>query len=117
MSLKQIALTTVFGLGFAAPVLADNPLSSYHYLADPAAFATEDEFYILTDTDDESPNTGENDYTIRSLYILSSKDMKNWTDHGMVLSHDREVSYIKNIWAPGIAVVDGVFYLIYPNGA
>ena len=117
MSLKQIALTTVFGLGFAAPVLADNPLSSYHYLADPAAFATDDEFYILTDTDDESPNTGENDYTIRSLYILSSKDMKNWTDHGMVLSHDREVSYIKNIWAPGIAVVDGVFYLIYPNGA
>lgn len=117
MSLKQLALTTVFGLGFAAPVLADNPLSSYHYLADPAAFATDDEFYILTDTDDESPNTGENDYTIRSLYILSSKDMKNWTDHGMVLSHDREVSYIKNIWAPGIAVVDGVFYLIYPNGA
>ncbi|MBP5767540.1 MAG: family 43 glycosylhydrolase [Fibrobacter sp.] len=115
--MKQIALLTVFGLGFAAPVLADNPLSSYHYLADPAAFATDDEFYILTDTDDESPNTGENDYTIRSLYILSSKDMKNWTDHGMVLSHDREVSYIKNIWAPGIAVVDGVFYLIYPNGA
>ena len=74
MSLKQLALTTVFGLGFAAPVLADNPLSSYHYLADPAAFATDDEFYILTDTDDESPNTGENDYTIRSLYILKSFD-------------------------------------------
>ena len=48
MSLKQTALATVFGLGFAAPVLADNPLSSYHYLADPAAFATEDEFFILT---------------------------------------------------------------------
>ena len=110
---------TMFGLaaGFGVGALADNPISSYHYLADPAAFATDDEFYILTDTDDESPNTGENDYTIRSLYILSSKDMKNWTDHGMVLSHDREVSYIKNIWAPGIAVVDGVFYLIYPNGA
>ena len=92
MSVKHVALATVFGLGFAAPVLADNPISSYHYLADPAAFATEDEFFILTDTDDESPNTGENDYTIRSLYILSSKDMKNWTDHGMVLSHDREVS-------------------------
>ena len=103
--------------GFASFGFADNPISSYHYLADPAAFGTEDEFFILTDTDDESPNTGENDYTIRSLYILSSRDMKNWTDHGMVLSHDREVSYIKNIWAPGIAVVDGVFYLIYPNGA
>lgn len=117
--MKILKSITMFGLlaGFGVSALADNPISSYHYLADPAAFATDDEFYILTDTDDESPNTGENDYTIRSLYILSSKDMKNWTDHGMVLSHDREVSYIKNIWAPGIAVVDGVFYLIYPNGA
>ena len=117
--MKILKGITMFGLlaGFGVGALADNPISSYHYLADPAAFATDDEFYILTDTDDESPNTGENDYTIRSLYILSSKDMKNWTDHGMVLSHDREVSYIKNIWAPGIAVVDGVFYLIYPNGA
>ena len=76
MSLKHAAEAAVLAFGLAAPVLADNPLSSYHYLADPAAFATEDEFYILTDTDDESPNTGENDYTIRSLYILSSKDMK-----------------------------------------
>ena len=74
MSVKHVALATVFGLGFAASVLADNPISSYHYLAAPAAFATEDEFYILTDTDDESPNTGENDYTIRSLYILKSFD-------------------------------------------
>ncbi len=117
--MKILTGITMFGLfaGLGVNAFADNPISSYHYLADPAAFATDDEFYILTDTDDESPNTGENDYTIRSLYILSSKDMKNWTDHGMVLSHDREVSYIKNIWAPGIAVVDGVFYLIYPNGA
>ena len=117
MILKHAAMAAVLGFGLAAPVLADNPISSYHYLADPAAFGTDSTFYILTDTDDESPNTGENDYTIRSLYILSSKDMKNWTDHGMVLSHDREVSYIKNIWAPGIAVVDCVFYLIYPNVA
>ena len=117
MKLGRGVGATIVVAGLASLSLADNPISSYHYLADPAAFGTDSTFYILTDTDDESPNTGENDYTIRSLYILSSKDMKNWTDHGMVLSHDREVSYIKNIWAPGIAVVDGVFYLIYPNGA
>ena len=112
---EKMALAATFGL--VTSVFADNPISNYHFLADPAAFATEDEFYILTDTDDECPNTGDNEYTIRALYILSSKDMKNWTDHGMVLRHEREVSYIKNIWAPGIAVdSNGVFYLIYPNG-
>lgn len=111
----KMVLASVFGL--AASALADNPISNYHYLADPAAAASDSVFYILTDTDDECPSSGDNDYTIRALYLLSSKDMKNWTDHGMVLQHDREVGYIKNIWAPGIAVHDGVFYLIYPNGA
>ena len=111
---EKMALAATFGL--VASVFADNPISNYHFLADPAAFGTDDEFFILTDTDDECPNTGENDYTIRALYILSSKDMKNWTDHGMVLRYNREVSYIQNIWAPGIAVDSGVFYLIYPNG-
>ena len=117
MKFSRGVYTAIFVAGLASYGLADNPISNYHYLADPAAFGTEDEFYILTDTDDECPNTGENDYTIRALYILSSKDMKNWTDHGMVLRYNREVSYIQNIWAPGIAVdKDGVFYLIYPNG-
>ena len=72
---EKMALAATFGL--VASVFADNPISNYHFLADPAAFGTDDEFFILTDTDDECPNTGENDYTIRALYILSSKDMKN----------------------------------------
>src|SRR5574344_1448553 len=101
-------------IGFST---ADNPISNYHYLADPTAFSTDSTFYIVTDTDDECPSTGENDYKIRALYAFSSKDMKNWTDHGMVLRYNREVSYISNIWASGAVAHDGVFYIIYPNGA
>ena len=86
MNLKKTAsLVTLTVLGIFGFSNADNPISNYHYLADPAAFSTDSTFYIITDTDDECPSTGENDYTIRALYAFSSKDMKNWTDHGMVL--------------------------------
>ena len=118
MNLKKTAFLVTFTvLVFFGFSTADNPISNYHYLADPTAFSTDSTFYIVTDTDDECPSTGENDYKIRALYAFSSKDMKNWTDHGMVLRYNREVSYISNIWASGAVAHDGVFYIIYPNGA
>ena len=44
---------TVFSLGVLfAGAFADNPISNYHYLADPAAAASDSVFYILTDSDD-----------------------------------------------------------------
>jgi len=102
-------------LGFATSALADNPISSYHYLADPAATSTDEEFFIITDSDDPAGSDG---YTIKSLYGFSSRDMKNWTDYGIIVDSKREVSYISDIWASGIAInpKDGKFYIVYPNG-
>ena len=98
---------------FAASVLADNPISNYHYLADPAATASDSVFYIITDSDDPA---GANGYTIKSLYAFSSRDMKNWTDHGIVLEAKREYDNISDIWASGIALHNGTFYIVYPDG-
>ena len=38
--------------GLAAFGLADNPISAYHYLADPGAAADDTYFYVITDSDD-----------------------------------------------------------------
>ncbi len=50
-----------FGLaavcGLAASALADNPISSYHYLADPGAAADDTYFYVITDSDDPAALT------------------------------------------------------------
>ncbi len=109
---KWVALAA-FGMlfGFAS---AENPLVSYHYLADPAAFVMDSAFYIIADTDDES---GDDGYTIKSYYAFSSEDMQNWTDYGMIFSAGREVSYATGAWAPGAVAVDGQIYIVYPNGA
>ena len=96
---------------------ADNPISTYHYLADPSAAADDSTFYILTDVDDYSPQKNY-DYDIVGLNAFTSKDMKNWTDHGMVFRSKREFGdYPNNTWASGIAVHKGRIYIVYPNGA
>ena len=96
---------------------ADNPISTYHYLADPSAAADDSTFYILTDVDDYSPQKNY-DYDIVGLNAFTSKDMKNWTDHGMIFRSKREFGdYPNNTWASGIAVHKGRIYIVYPNGA
>ena len=110
---------SMFGLlaGFGVNSLADNPISSYHYLADPSCASDGDTFYILTDVDDYSPQQNYN-YDIVGLNAFSSQDMKNWTDHGMIFRSKREFgNYPDNTWASGIAVHKGRIYIVYPNGA
>ena len=100
--------------GLSAFGLADNPISAYHYLADPGAAADDEYFYIITDSDDPAPyNSGS--YEIFALYGFRSKDMQNWTDFGIIYDA-RKVNGIGAIWASGIAVHDGTFYIVFPDG-
>ena len=117
--MKKVKSIAMLGLlaGFGVNALADNPISTYHYLADPSAASDGDTFYILTDVDDYSPQQNYN-YDIVGLNAFSSQDMKNWTDHGMIFRSKREFgNYPDNTWASGIAVHKGRIYIVYPNGA
>ena len=112
----RIAGLAAFGLA-ATTALADNPISTYHYLADPSCASDGDTFYILTDVDDYNNQTNWN-YDIIGLYAFTSEDMKNWTDHGMIFRSKREFgNYPNNTWASGIAVKNGKVYIVYPDGA
>ena len=109
-----------FGLaavGFlATAALADNPISSYHYLADPGAASDDTYFYVITDSDDPAPSNA-NGYSIKALYGFRTKDMKNWTDFGIIYDA-RKVDGIGDIWASGIAVnpKDHRLYIVFPDG-
>jgi hypothetical protein len=109
-----------FGLaavcGLAASALADNPISSYHYLADPGAAADDTYFYVITDSDDPAAYNA-NGYSIKALYGFRTKDMKNWTDFGIIYDA-RKVDGIGDIWASDIAVnpKDGKLYIVFPDG-
>ncbi len=113
---KKFIAAAVFGLAVTAS--AENPISSYHYLADPSAASDGDTFYILTDTDDMCVSSDPFAYNIVGLYAFSSKDMVNWTDHGMVFQSKREFgTYPGNTWASGIAVRNGRAFIVYPDAS
>ena len=109
-----LALYTVFGL--ASIAMADNPISTYHYLADPGAAADDEYFYIITDSDDPAPANSDG-YKIYALYGFRSKDMQNWTDFGIIYDA-RKVNGINDIWASGIAVDPKThkLYIVFPDG-
>ena len=114
--MKLLKNVTMFGLlaGFGVSALADNPISTYHYLADPGAAADDDYFYIITDSDDPAPYNSDG-YKIYALYAFRSRDMQNWTDYGIIYDA-RKVNGINDIWASGIAVHNGTFYIVFPDG-
>ena len=116
--MRLLKSVTMFGMlaGFGVSALADNPISSYHYLADPGAASDDTYFYVITDSDDPAVANA-NGYDIKALYGFRTKDMKNWTDFGIIYDA-RKVDGIGDIWASGIAVNpnDGRLYIVFPDG-
>lgn len=110
--------TTLLGLLSlcAAPValLADYPVASHRYLADPSTLVTKDRVYVYCSNDDESPVEGS--YNIPNIVCLSSSDMKNWTDHGVVFDAASQTTWAKKTWAPCAIERDGKFFLYFGNG-
>ena len=107
LSLVGLATTTF-------PLLADYPIVSHRYLADPSSLVTQDRVYIYCSNDDESPVEGS--YNIPNVICVSSSDLKNWTDHGSVFRAADSTKWAKKTWAPAAIERDGKFFLYFGNG-
>lgn len=116
MNLFKKVIGATFVAGLATFGLAYNPISTYHYLADPGAAADDEYFYIITDSDDPAPYNSDG-YKIYALYGFRSKDMQNWTDFGIIYD-SRQINGINDIWASGIAVDPKTkkLYIVFPDG-
>lgn len=105
----------------------NNPIIEQHYGADPYALVYDDTVYFYMTADayeyDEKGEIKENTYgQIRSLYVVSTKDMINFTDHGEItIGGEKGVAgkWAKNSWAPAAAwkMVDGKpkFFLYFAD--
>lgn len=94
-------------------VLAENPIITHKYTADPNAMVYNGRVYVYCSRDDN--NKGES-YDIVDYTLISSDDMVNWTDHGEVFKVPRDASWANRAYAPGSAYRDGKFYLYFPDG-
>lgn len=106
----------IFILCAALPrAVGDYPIVSHRYLADPAAMVHEGRVYVYCSNDDENATAG--GYAMKSIVCVSSSDLKNWTDHGIVFQVPANASWAGNSWAPAAIERDGQFFLYFGNGA
>jgi arabinoxylan arabinofuranohydrolase len=109
------AATALAGVLTAGPALADYPIASHRYLADPGALVSGGRVYLYNSNDDD--NAVEGGYTMHSIVCISSADLKNWTDHGIVFQVPQDASWAHDSWAPYPLERDGTIYMYFGNNA
>ena len=98
-----------------------NPLVDHLFIADPTAVEYEGRLYVYGTNDSEQYDLADkNSYEkIKSIAILSTDDMVNWTCHGAI-PVGKIAPWIINSWAPSVVSrieEDGKthFYLYFSN--
>ncbi len=97
------------------PALADYPIASHRYLADPGSLVSGGRVYLYASNDDDNPVEG--GYQMKSIVCVSSSDLKNWTDHGEVLRVPANAAWANDSWAPAAIERNESVYLYFGNNA
>lgn len=107
-----LGLTMGLGIAAAAPtdVRADNPIVQTIYSTDPAPLVVGDEVYVFTGHDED----GASYYDMRDWHCYSTKDMVNWTDHGVPLSLATFSWAKSDAWAGQVIERGGKYYYYVP---
>ena len=103
LNLFSVAAVTLLLLSVSI-VQADYPIMSQHYAADPTAVEWNGRIYVYCSNDEENADDGSGGYIMDAIACFSTDDLKNWTDHGVVLP-TREIS-----WSGGEADASEVVY-------
>ena len=108
-----VSALTAMSMASAMPMTAnaENPIVQTSFTPDPAPVVIGDELYVFTGSDRE----GDNDfYKMTGWQCFSTKDMKNWTDHGRILEDD-DFSWCNenDAWASQCIERNGKFYFYF----
>ncbi|HET6557177.1 MAG TPA: glycoside hydrolase family 43 protein [Prolixibacteraceae bacterium] len=114
-SIRFFVLMIIAFIGFNQFALADYPIVSHRFLADPGAMVYKDRVYLYCSNDNENPGDDKSGYMMKSIVCVSSSDLKNWTDHGIVFEVPKNSSWAVRSWAPAVVERDGKFFLYFGN--
>jgi arabinoxylan arabinofuranohydrolase len=89
--------------------LADNPIIQTRFTADPAPLVHGDTVYLYAGHDEDDAQG----FTMRDWRLYSSKDLVNWTDHGVAasLATFPWAKQDNDAWAAQVVERKGKFYL------
>lgn len=111
--LAAAIVATLSPVGVATPALADNPIVTHLYTADPSALVHNGRMYIYAGRDEAGPT--QNNFVMRQWRVFSSAnpsdDPAAWTDHGSPLSINTFDWANADAWASEVVQgPDGRFY-------
>jgi arabinoxylan arabinofuranohydrolase len=118
MNIKAIFTILIFFLSLCIikPSYADDVIVGYRHLADPGTLVYNGRIYLYASNDDDNTAEKNSGYKMKSIVCVSSSDMKNWTDHGVVFEAPRDVAWAGRTWAPAAVARDGKIFLYFGNG-
>jgi hypothetical protein len=101
-------------------LLAQNPLITNQYTADPSARVFGDEVYIFPSHDilanEKRGRIGW--FCMEDYHVFSSSDLTNWKDNGVVITQNK-VPWVKHdsysMWAPDCIYRNGKYYFYFPS--
>lgn len=115
---KKRVFITFLLLLITISALADYPIFTQRYTADPWGLEYNGRLYLYCSADflQTGPNGPEPGYYMKSITCISTDDMKNWTDHGEVFDVKDSKWGAHLSWAPCVVRRNNKFYLYYGNG-
>ncbi len=95
-------------------VFTANPIVRDKFTADPAPLVYDGRLYLYVGHDEfyegQDSASGGKEFNITEWLCYSTDDMKNWTDHGAVLSPADFKWAVGEAWASQVVEKDGKFY-------
>jgi beta-xylosidase len=88
-----------------------NPFVEYMYTADPTARVFNGRLYVYPSHDRDTATW----FNMDDWHVLSTSNMKDWTDHGVCLSLSNLKWAKKYAWAPDCVYKNGNYYFYYPT--
>lgn len=115
---KRNFILKVFILLFSLQTIAQNPLVTHMFTADPTARVFNGKLYVFPSTDIVcEEGKGENGFCMPSYNVFSTTDLTNWKDHGKIIDQT-DIPWGKKdgfgMWAPDCVEKNGTYYYYYP---
>ena len=107
-----------FGFVSMMTATAQNPIIHDQFTADPTARVFDGKVYLYPSHDIIAPEGQRQDwFCMADYHVFSSENLTDWTDHGMIVSHN-DVEWVQqnsfSMWAPDCVCHDGKYYFYFP---
>jgi len=116
---KKYGLLAGTILLLASTTMAQNPLITNQFTADPSARVFGDKVYIYPSHDilATKGHGRANWFNMADYHVFSSANLTDWTDHGVIVSQNKVAWVDSNayaMWAPDCIERNGKYYFYFP---